>query len=420
MTKELDEKAGYLWGIFNSLHNIGNVYLNMENFPLAEYNLEKAYDIQKKIGSTQELTMTENKLGFVKAKQGRYRDGMSLLSKALTQSRENKYLDEEESTLGFLSEVAEDQGLYQDALTYARDYKAISDKIYKEQLKAKTDELQVQYETAEREAEITSLNSSNQIKDLKIKQGQRTRWALFGITLLLSAIVGLIARNAKIRKKANVKLQEKNDIIAQSLSEKEILLKEIHHRVKNNLQIISSLLSLQSRTIDDEAARDAMLEGQNRVKSMALIHQNLYQEGDLVGVDTREYIQKLADSLWHSYQVDQNQISFHTDIQPINLDVDIMIPLGLIINELISNALKHAFPNGDPGSINLDLKREGDKLLLAVRDNGVGIPEHLHIGHLKSMGMKLIQAFTHKLQGQLDVVRENGTKFLLTIPTNTS
>ncbi len=417
LTKELDEKEGYEWGIFNSYHNIGNVYLNMKKWMEAEFNLNKAYDIQKKIGSIQELTMTENKLGYVLAKQGKYESGLPLLDKALRQSRQNKYLEEEESTLKFLSEVHEDQGNYRQALTFHQDYKGISDKVYKAQLRAKTDELQVQYETNEREAEINALNASNQIKDLRLKQAQRARWVMLGGILLLLSIALLVVRNNALRKKTNFELQEKNKVIAKSLNEKELLLKEIHHRVKNNLQIISSLLNLQSRTIDDETARGAMLEGQNRVKSMALIHQNLYQEGDLVGVDTKDYIEKLADNLWRSYQVESDQIQFDSQIEPINLDVDIMIPLGLIINELISNALKHAFKNRDAGKIKLDLHQLGDQIQLAVSDNGIGMPSGTEQIRSNSMGMKLINAFANKLKGKIDIIRNNGTKFLITIPT---
>ena len=215
-----------------------------------------------------------------------------------------------------------------------------------DQLTAKTDELQIQYATTEREAQIANLDADNKLKDLKLAQASRIRLGLVLGIILLGIIAALVWRNSIIRKRSNADLRQKNKIIEDNLHEKEILLREIHHRVKNNLQIISSLLSLQSRNVDDSAVKDAMKAGQNRVHSMALIHQNLYQEGDLIGVNTRDYITKLTTSLWHSYNIEEERISLITDIDPLRLDVDIMIPVGLILNELISNALKYAFVDG--------------------------------------------------------------------------
>ena len=418
LTKSLDEKAGYTWGVFNSLHNIGNVHLNMENYTEAEKYLREAYTIQTEIGSIQELTMTENKLGHVLCKQGKNKEGIRLLDKALKQSRENKYLEEEEFTVKYLSEAYADMGDFRKSLEHHKEFKAISDRIYKEQVSAKTEELQVQYETSEKEAQIVQLNAENEIKDLRIKQDRNMRWMLLSALMLSLCVVGLIARNGLIRKRANQALAEKNEVIAENLAEKEILLKEIHHRVKNNLQVISSLLNIQSRSIEDQTAKDAMIEGQNRVKSMALIHQNLYQEGDLVGVDTREYLDKLTSSLWHTYQIDESQITLKKDIDHLNLDVDMMIPLGLIINELISNALKHAFQKNSKGSIELVLKQDHTHLMLAVIDDGKGLPQDFNFDKINSMGIKIIRAFTHKLKGTFEILSQNGTQFQFKFPTN--
>ncbi len=152
-------------------------------------------------------------------------------------------------------------------------------------------------------------------------------------------------------------------------------MKEIHHRVKNNLQIISSLLDLQSMMVKDDQAAQAIREGRNRVQSMALIHQNLYGEKDVMAIAVDEYIHSLAQNLFNSYNVQQGQVEFETEIEKMKLDVDTIIPIGLMLNELISNSLKHAFEKDGKGWIRLTLKKDEGALLMQVEDSGRGFPE---------------------------------------------
>jgi two-component sensor histidine kinase len=416
LTKTMDEKDNFTWGIFNSYHNIGNVYIWKEDFKKAYLNLKKAYDLQIEIGSTQELNMTAYKLGYVMAKTGKVAEGISMLEHSLEIAHNNNYRAYEEQAQKYLSEIFADQQEFAKALHYYREYKSTSDSIWLDQLNAKTDELQIQYATAEREAHIAGLNSENKLKDLQLRQASKTRINLMIGLFLLALVAVLIWRNSWIRMKANRSLAQKNKIIADSLQEKDILLREIHHRVKNNLQIISSLLSLQSRSIEDTAVKDAMKAGQDRVRSMALIHQNLYQEGDLIGVDAKNYITSLTSSLWHSYNIETDRISLITEIDPVKLDVDIMIPMGLILNELISNSLKYAFRDGRPGSVQVSLKEEKEKLQLVVKDNGLGFNQKSPSLQKKTMGMKLINAFTQKLHGEIQIKSSDGTEIVLLIP----
>lgn len=185
-------------------------------------------------------------------------------------------------------------------------------------------------------------------------------------------------------------------------------MKEIHHRVKNNLQVISSLLDLQSLTIADTQASEAVKEGKNRVQSMALIHQNLYSEGNIKGIKTKEYISNLLRSLCDSYNITNDKVKIITQIDDLNLDVDTMIPLGLVLNELVSNSLKYAFKDGRAGELNVMLKQETEHLLLKVSDNGTGYPEGMNAREMKSFGMKMIRAFAQKLKAKLDIYNDNG------------
>ncbi len=213
-----------------------------------------------------------------------------------------------------------------------------------------------------------------------------------------------------------IKNRKKNIQISEALQEKEILLKEIHHRVKNNLQVVSSLLSLQQRQSKDATTQQALQEGRDRVKAMALIHQNLYQDKNLVGVPLKPYIETLVNNLVFNYKVEDKNIQVITDIDDIKLDVDTIIPFGLIINELISNALKYAFTEKDSGEITIDLKLKDELLILIVADNGVGLPDNFSIENASSLGYRLIKSFSQKLKATLTIENPSeGTKVRLEI-----
>jgi ammonium transporter len=198
-----------------------------------------------------------------------------------------------------------------------------------------------------------------------------------------------------------------------SLQEKELLLREIHHRVKNNLQVISSLLSLQSRSSKDEHAIEMAKESQNRIKVMALIHEKLYRSKDFANVEFNDYIKNLVHDLFASYKVSTSRISLKMEIENISLGIDTAIPTGLIINELVTNCLKYAFAKDTDGEVRISLRSIDDgQNELIVSDNGVGIPENLDIKKAESLGLRMITNLTERsLHGKVNINRDNGTKF---------
>ncbi len=203
--------------------------------------------------------------------------------------------------------------------------------------------------------------------------------------------------------------------IRASLQEKEVLLKEIHHRVKNNLQVISSLLNLQADSIGDEQIRLILQDSQNRVRSMALIHQKLYQAANLAQIDFGEYIQDLAADLFRSQEAYARRISLNVETDHILLDIDKAVPCGLIMNELVSNTLKHAFPNGQSGQISLELRTGPDHQVdLTVTDNGIGLPPGLDFRKAESLGLQLVNTLVDQLGGTLELRSEQGTQVKLT------
>lgn len=223
-------------------------------------------------------------------------------------------------------------------------------------------------------------------------------------------LVSAAIRDITERKKAEAALQL-------NLREKEVLLKEVHHRVKNNLQVVASLLNLQSSEIPEGLARGAFLESRDRVRSMALVHEILYQSKDLSRVDFAEYLQKLASELSRAWGVDAHAIALALDVEPVPIPVDVAVNCGLIVNELVSNAFKHAFPDGHRGEVRVDL-RESPRgtLRIEVSDTGVGLPAGLDVRATKSLGMQLVVRLTDQLRGELTVERAPRTRFALAIP----
>jgi two-component sensor histidine kinase/GAF domain-containing protein len=199
-----------------------------------------------------------------------------------------------------------------------------------------------------------------------------------------------------------------------SLEEKDALLKEVHHRVKNNLQLISSLLSLQAARIADPPIAELFAESRNRVRSMALVHENLYRAGNFARIPMRAHIQNLAAHLIRAYGLHSQQVGLSTEIDDIELDLDRAVSTGLIVNELISNALKHAFPAGRPGQIRVELRLvEGQRCLLEVTDDGVGLSADFDVERAGSLGLQLVHDLTHQLHGTIAVERGSGTRFAI-------
>lgn len=207
-----------------------------------------------------------------------------------------------------------------------------------------------------------------------------------------------------------VKTQE---MIVKELKEKELLLKEIHHRVKNNMQIISSLLNIQVRSIKDEKDREIFSESQNRIKSMALIHERLYKSDDLTHISFTEYSKKLASYLLASYNNLPMHIDFKFDIQEVGIIINQAIPLGLILNEIISNSLKHAFKNTPKPEIGIQLAKENDNFTLIIYDNGPGLPDSFEKCSEHSLGLHLIDTLVSQIRGKLLVESSGGLKYTI-------
>lgn len=291
------------------------------------------------------------------------------------------------------------------------------------------------------EQAIAGVTTGYQLEKRYIKKNGEIFWGHLTTATIHGAeghpLYGLgMVQDITERKRAETALQQQTQRVQQelverrqveeklrsSLQEKEVLLKEIHHRVKNNMQMVSSLLNLQANSIRDPEVLQPFIESQRRIKVMALIHEKLYQSPNLAQIRFADYVQQLAEDLLQAFGQQLPDVQLNVDVADVELTVDIAIPCGLIINELVSNALKYAFPGGKTGAIQIwfqlapDSSSDQSLYALAVQDNGIGIPEAIDWQTTESLGLQLVMVLAQKLQGTLTLDRNNGSTFQVIFP----
>ncbi len=318
-----------------------------------------------------------------------------------TESKKYNPLKVEKDYLAILTELYEDKGDYKKALEY---YKVFFDTA--------SNDLAARSEKLLKESEL-QLNVVRQEKQLVQNRTQKSIY--IGLITLGALLLGLLYRNYSLKQKTNQKLEQlnddlaiKNNLLDKRNAENELLLKEIHHRVKNNLEVVSSLLSLQSAKIDDPEIQEAMLASQNRVQSMGILHQKLYQSEHLAFIEMKNYFKNLSENILDSYN-ETDRIDVDIDMNEIEMDVDTAVPVGLIVNELLTNSLKYAFPDGKKGNIKLALEStDKENFTLKISDNGIGKSPNTKAKGT-GFGTQLVDLLTRQIDGKLHENNENGT-----------
>ena len=323
------------------------------------------------------------------------------------------------------------QAHYPAAMRHYQRYTALKDSLLNETTNQQMAELDVRYQTRQKEQALRLRQQEIRLLTQQRKTQQTQRNALLCGTLLLLALLALGYNRYRLKRRSNRLLQaqqqeifHKNENLQLLLAEKERLLKEIHHRVRNNLQVIMSLLNSQANSLTDQAALSAIQESQHRVQAVALIHQKLYQAEGLSRIPMKAYIEEVVAYLEHFYELPQ-PVYFQLDIDPVELDVAQAIPLGLIINEALTNALKYAFRDGRCGTVRLSLRRldrnqleasqpERSLLELTIEDDGAGLPADYNPGQSGSLGMTLMLGLSEQLGGALRVKSRPGLTITLT------
>ena len=374
--------------VAHSLLSRGNVFKYTKRYPEALADYQAALKIAEQTGFVPAVKSCANNIGHVYNLMGEYKKALPYHLRVYRIGEETGDINQSPENLDLLAEAYAGIGRHDSAYFFQKRCTQVSDSLLSEETSSRMSELQTQYETAQKEAKIA-------VQEEQISRERLRFWALLGGLLAALLAGGLLFRLTR-------RLRQRN-------AEKEFLIKEIHHRVKNNLQVLSSLLHLQSRQITDEAALDAVREGQNRVDAMGLIHQKLYMGDNLAAVEMQDYLHKLGDTLLDSFGMNDDRVKINYSVAPMHLDVDTAIPLGLIINELATNSLKYAFADGRPGSMDISLwKDEAGKLCLKVADDGAGQNAAPDPKHSTGFGASLVQMLSKKLGGQPEVTAGEG------------
>ena len=387
------KKRGRKSYLASALHRLGSFYQDIGAYEKAEENYYRALEANKGSGYLLIDLMANFKLGGFFVEQGRFGEAIPVLEQTIQSTEELAKTEGGVLAVDFeeiymeMAKAYAGMGEYEKAFAYQSRHKAVSDSLFTAEANRNVIEMQTRYETEKKEA--------------LIKQQEKQLYISFGFLAVLSLMGFALYRAYRGKRKQNDLLEKRNE-------EKEFLIKEIHHRVKNNLQVLSSLLNLQSDYIADPAALDAVLEGRNRVQSMGLIHQKLYMGDDLAAVEMRNYVEELAEHLLDSFSMEERiTIDYDIDLPPT--DVDTAIPLGLIINELLTNSLKYAFPDKREGTIILRLFLDpASKLILEVADDGVGKGAVPADRQSTSFGTDLIKILSKKLKGRIEVLNGAG------------
>ena len=406
---EINEKINDLFGLGHSLGNTGFAYLQINDLENGEKYIKDALEIRRKIGMPYELGVSLVQLAEVYVLKKDYNSALKYSKDALIigESNDNKLV--KEMAYKQMSFIEEKVGRISQALAYYKKYENVKDSLLNDQISETAQKVEAAYQTAESEKKIQALEFEDQLSQSRISQ---QKWALGGTGVGLGILTILLYRLFD----KNKEIKTQHGIISKAHKEKEVLLKEIHHRVKNNLQVISSLLGLQSLSISDQKTKDALHESRARVHSMSLIHQNLYQKDNLTGIRMETYVHKLCQDLINTYNTGESEIILEEDVQAdLILDVESVVPIGLIINELVTNSLKYAFPNAEKCVISVELKELNDQLVLTVMDNGVGISEEALLASTDSFGLSLVRAFEEKLDAKVNIIGAPSMKVSLVI-----
>lgn len=429
--------------------NMGECFYNLNQLDSAKFYFSKALPLAE-ASHASILTTIYYLLGDLALSENNPKQAYSFYQKSINNAfKENRYSDMYECTIRMAKLCQKthkpDSTLYfaKQALTFAQKGANLggimkSSEYLSELYKGKNDTEALKYYTIavtakdslysqDKVSRLLSINfeekeQAQQIKAENILNQNKIRlWILIGLITVMAVVALILYINNQQKQKSNKALKDKNKEIQETIAqlkatqisltakntENELLFKEIHHRVKNNLEVVSSLLALQSAKIEDPEIQAAMLSSQNRVQSMGILHQKLYQSENLAFIEMKNYFQNLCENVLDSYN-ESKRIKVDIDMKEVELDVDTAVPVGLIVNELLTNSLKYAFPNGEKGEIKLSLENiDTENLCLKISDNGIGKSLNIRAKGT-GFGTQLVELLTLQIEGKLEEKNENG------------
>jgi two-component sensor histidine kinase len=374
-------------------NNRGNALKRLGRYPEAIKDYQAALAIARRTNYSNAISATIANLGEVNLLMGKYKEALPFQLETVRLQEKDEDLSNIVENYLHVSTIYEHLGDYKSALAYHKKALLIRDSISSVKSDEAMSKMLAQYETQKKEAIIA-------LQQKEISQQKKVQWLGAGIVLLLAGLLFFGIISYRNRTKSNTLLATKN-------AENELLLKEIHHRVKNNLEVVSSLLALQSAKIDDPNTKEAMLEGQNRVHSIGIVHQKLYQGAKLGSIEMKDYFLNLSESILDSFGAEE-RVKIELAMENLDVDIDTAVPLGLIVNELLTNTLKYAFPKGRNGNVLIKLEKQTNGILhLEVSDNGIGKASTVQG---TGFGGQLISLLTRQLSGKMREEIKDGTK----------
>lgn len=405
-SKELRDKHK-AWLAIN-YNNLGLVYAAMnepikaERFLLASVQLYEG-DVNANVGA---LASSLVSLANFYLESGDYQQALDVFLRAYLAADQVGDLLQLKFAAEGLSNAYREMGDFERALQYNEIYTQLKDSIFNEEKHRQVIIVQSYFETEREKEENEKLTYKNQVQQLEIDRRRRERYYFIAGGILLLILILVVYGRYRI----GVKVAEQ---LRKNVDEKEILIQEIHHRVKNNLQMISSLLNLQSAKITDAIVLEALDDSKSRVNSMALVHQKLYQAEDFSNIDFQDYIEQLVQTVTMGYDI-EGKITSEVNAQGFRFGINTAIPLGLIINELLTNSYKHGFAGKEAGIITVEITKLDEAFKLIIADNGVGLPPDFSFENTDSLGLELVEALTEQLDGTISFSSNEGARFEIT------
>jgi two-component sensor histidine kinase/tetratricopeptide (TPR) repeat protein len=423
---------------------LADCHLALKQYPLAEKYFLRMMDIEKPIREKRPSKIDNyRRMGNFYLVTRQYGKARYYLDEALRLNTFKVTMKYTADIHLLLFRVDSAQGRYREAIAHHQRYKSLNDSIFNEKQSKQIASLQIQYKTREKEQNIALLTKQNEIQQARLKQQDFLQQVIVAGACMLLFLLGLGYNRYRLKLQSNRLLEtkqreinEKNQRLQQVLGEKdhlleekehlithqdhilgekdgllrekEWLLREVHHRVKNNLQIVMSLLSSQAAYLEDEKALLAIQESQNRIHAISLSHHKLYLSEKIALIEMASYIREVVEYLHDSLQM-HDQVRFHLSVEPIELNEALAVPLGLVINEAVTNALKYAFPEGRQGQVRIDLRQFDESgCLLTVADDGIGLGPDFDLGRSRSLGMNLMKGLSKQLDGSLEIESAHG------------
>lgn len=399
-----------LYGEAMTLNNIGLNYELQEEYKKALEYYEKSIAIKKQIDDQYGLAMTLINTGTVYREVGNFNKCFEKLLESEKIAQKIGATTQLRDCYQRLYETYEMQGNTKKAYNYYKAFIAVKDSMMNEESMKNIQKLQAQYENEKKQLTIENLSKNEELHKAQLAQNEAE--IASKNTINISLIIGLVISigliiffiiNAKQRARIN-------QTLTQSLKEKEVLFKEVHHRVKNNFQIISSLLNLHADNTDNEAVKKALGEAKDRVGSMALVHEKLYQSDDLSRIKMDEYINQLTTHLLDGSD-GKKEIKTIINVHDVYMNIETAVPLGLIFNELITNSLKYAFKEKVNNKIEIGITENNGEVDVIYKDNGIGLPDDFNLDNLDSLGLNLVQILVLQIHGELKIDTTKGTQY---------